>query len=81
MSVANTRRSFESSLGLKTQLTMKQVNGELEDPRNLFKRKQFRINVSCKVSRLPRGSDDVQYEVYLEIIRDIVSRASATAST
>jgi len=57
------------------------INGELEDPRNLAKHKHFRINISCKVSRLPRGSDDVSYEVYPEIVRDIVSRASATLTT
>ncbi len=43
--------------------------------------KGFRLNVSCKVARLPRHSGDVRYEEYPEVIQRIISRASETPTS
>ncbi|KAK7753914.1 hypothetical protein SLS62_004012 [Diatrype stigma] len=54
------------------------INGQLEDPRRLAE-KDFKINVSCKKSRLPRGSGVAEYENYPGVIDAIISAASPTA--
>ena len=43
--------------------------------------KSFKVNVGCKVAKLPRGSDEVQYESYSEIFEQIVAKASSAPTT
>ena len=58
-----------------------QVNAESKDPRAMKEEKSFEISISCKKARLPRGSGDVSYEDYPEIIHDIIAHASPTPTT
>ena len=43
--------------------------------------KSFKVNVGCKVAKLPRGSDEVQYESYPEIYEQIIANASSAPTT
>ncbi|KAI9663307.1 MAG: hypothetical protein M1831_002591 [Alyxoria varia] len=62
--------------GLKWRVISPQTG--TRDPRQLAANKNFRVNVSCKVARLPRDSGDVTYEKYPEIVQDILAQASAS---
>ena len=53
------------------------INGNAGNTRTMAERKGFKVNISVKISRLPRGSDDVRYETYPEVIDEIIANASA----
>ena len=59
---------------------VKQADAQIQDSRYLAEHKDFQVSVSCKVARLPRGSDDAEYLEYPDITAEIINNASGVAT-
>ena len=52
----------------------------MEDPRYMSAQKDFKVSVSCKVARLPRGSGEIEYFNYPDVTPAIIGNASTSAT-